>query len=145
MQCEIAVEPQAGGGVRVTLVNCGFRNITTVLPPGDRVFRDENSRGLDAGPQGYLTVFRDGVLECKSKDTEFDTKLPAAVARDLFDAFANLPVGQPLEDAIEVGGEMDEEEENPAVNPNPEGGRRRSRVKKQTRRTQRKRRNTIRK
>lgn len=139
MECQIVLEPQVGGGVRVTLTNCGFRNITAVLPPGERVVRDANSQGLDAGPQGYFTVFRDGVLECKSRDTEFDTKLPAAIARDLFDAFAALPAGQALEEGIEVGGEMDEGgEENPQVNPDPQGGRKRG--KKQTRRARKTRR-----
>jgi hypothetical protein len=144
MECVISIVPQEEGGPRVTLTNCGIRSITTVLPADSLVFDGGNTRGLEGG-DGHLTIWQDGTLECRSGETEFDTKLPAAIAQDLFAAFKDL-AGNALENPIEVGKEMEEEEENPAVNPNPEGGKkRRSRVKKQTRRSQRKRRNTIRK
>jgi hypothetical protein len=138
MECVISIVPQEEGGPRVTLRNCGIRSITTVLPADSLVFDGGNTRGLEGG-DGHLTIWQDGTLECKSGETEFDTKLPAALAQDLFAAFEGL-AGNALVDAIEVGQEMEEdEEENPAVNPNPEGGKKR-RTKKQVRRVRKTRR-----
>lgn len=139
MECVISIVPHAGEGPHLTLRNCGIQSITTILPAESLVFDGGNARGLEGG-DGYLTIWQDdGTLECRSGETEFVIKLPAALAQDLFAAFGGR-AGNALVDAIQVGEDMEEdEEENPAVNPNPEGGKKR-RTKKQVRRARKTRR-----
>lgn len=144
----ITIEPRVGGGPVVQLKPCEGTTITMTMPEGTRIFEDGGASGL-AGDDASLTIHPDGTLEYDSPTTEYSMTLPAGLRVSLVQAFAGRN-GQDLEDEIELPEEgapaPEEEEENPQVNPNPEGGRkRRSRVKKQTRRAQRKRRNTVRK
>lgn len=143
----ITIEPRVGGGPVVQLKPCAGMTITMTMPAGTRIFEDEGASGL-AGDDASLTIHPDGTLEYDSPTAEYSLMLPAGLRTPLVQAFAGRN-GQDLEDDIllpEEGAPVpEEEEENPRVNPNPEGGRkRRSRVKKQTRRSQRKRRNTVR-
>jgi hypothetical protein len=147
----IALEPRmGGGGLMVALEPCAGAVFVMTMPEGTRIFEDEDIRGVQ-GPEGEpsLTIHRDGTLEYDSPDAEYSLTLPPALAGPFFAAFEGRN-GQALEEAIVLPDEnapavAEDEEENPRVEENPQGGRkRRSRVKKQTRRTQRKRRNTVR-
>jgi hypothetical protein len=147
----ITIEPRVGGGPVVQLIPCAGVTVTMTMPGPTRIFEGQGIRGLNVpwAENGLaLVIHEDGTLEYNSPWAEYSLVLPRGLADELYAAFAGRN-GQALENVIELPGENapapEEEEENPQVNPNPEGGRkRRSRVKKQTRRTQRKRRNTVR-
>ena len=110
------------------------------MPEGVYVFEEGGRRGLE-GAGHSLTIHQDGTLEYDSQTAEYNIHLPPAIADPLYAAFEGR-AGQPLQEAIEVDGDAEEDPANV-------GGRKRrargSRVKKQTRRTKGRRRNTVRK
>ena len=131
----IAIERRQGSGPIVTLVPCEGTEVVLTMPEGVYVFEEDASRGLE-GNGHSLTIHQDGTLEYDSQTAEYHLQLPRAMADELYAAFEGR-AGQGLDAAIEVEGEED---------PTNVGGRkRRSRVKKQTRRTKGRRRNTVRK
>jgi hypothetical protein len=120
------------------------------MPNATRVFEEAGIRGLDvpgAANGASLAIHQDGTLEYNSPTAEYSLVLPRGIADELYAAFQGRN-GQALEDDIDLEAAV---EENPAgpnagEEENPQGGRkRRSRVKKQTRRAKGKRRNTVRK
>ena len=147
----IDIEPRVGGGPVVTIEPCDGVSIVMTMPNGVRVFHGNDVRGLEGGGHSLTIHDEEGLVEYMSPDAEYNINLPVEVADAVYAALANLE-GQPLED--EIHAPEDEEEDAPpepnpaveAVDEDPRGGRkRRSRVKKQTRRTKGKGRKTIRK
>ena len=140
MPCEIAIELQEDGeGPRITLTGCnGGRSFTSRLPNNAVVFNDpETSRGLEAGHDWSFSVHLDGTVEFNSPAVEYSTTVSEPLARRFYTALEGR-AGNVLGDDIVVDDTATEAED-----PSNVGGRkRRSRVKKQTRRAQRKRRNT---
>ena len=136
MSCTLSIEPEAGKP-RITLTNCHGFTITAVLPASARVFDDEDHIvGVAAGP-AYFTVHQDGTLEFVSESVEYYTTISTGFARAISDALAPL-AGNAVTDDIEI-------EDPTSVDEDPQAAGRRSRVKKQARRTQRKGRNPKRK
>lgn len=147
----IHIEPRVGGGPTVTIEPCDGVTITMTMPNGVRVFHGNDIRGLEGGGHSLTIHDEEGLVEYMSPDAEYSINLPVELADHVYAALANV-AGQPLEDEIHAPEDEEEEaaEDNPAVEAaadgDPQGGRkRRSRLKKQTRRTKRKSRKTIRK
>jgi hypothetical protein len=138
----IAIDPRVGGGPVVELKPCAGTTVVMTMPAGTRIFEDGATRGL-AGGDASLTIHRDGTLEYDSPTAEYSLTLPAGLGADLFAAFAGRN-GQELEDEIELDDADAENPQQDEENPQNAGRKRRSGVKKQTRRSQRKRRNTVR-
>lgn len=132
----ISIGPRIGGGPVVQLIPCPGVTISMTMPAGTRIFDEGGTRGLEAPDRAALSIHQDGTLEYDSASAEYSLRLPAGLAEELFAAFQGKG-GQALDDEIELEAEG---EENPGA---VEGGRR-SRLKKQTRRTKGKRRNTVR-
>lgn len=146
----ITIDPQVGGGPIVQLIPCEGVTITMTMSAGVRVYEEAGRRGLHVPGTANgtaLSIHENGTLEYDSPVAEYSLRLPRGLADDLFAAFQGKN-GQVLEDEIDLETEEGENPAGPNVGEeeNPYGGRKlRSRVKKQARRTQRKRRNTVRK
>ena len=143
----IDIEPRIGGGPIVTIEPCDGVSIVMTMPNGVRVFHGNDIRGLQGGGHSLTVHDEEGLVEYMSPDAEYSIHLPVELADQVYAALADLN-GQPLDDEIHAPEDEGEDaaEENPG---DPQGGRKRRlrglRVKKQTRRTKGKRRNTIRK
>jgi hypothetical protein len=137
----------AGGGPTVVFRPCDGVEIVVSMPYTTVVFGDADFRGLHQGSVDGPTfiVARDGTFEFDDKKAvEINTIIPRRMAQDLFDALGPL-VGQKVTRDIAANAEGEAGVEDPGSASEDPQGAGRSRVKKQARRTQRKRRNPKRK
>jgi hypothetical protein len=131
------------GGPTVVFIPCEGVKIVVSMPYTTVVWEDARAgmRGLHQGAVNgpSFIVMRDGTFEFEdtASGVEIQTIIPLSMARDLYDALGPL-VGQHVTRDIAANAGAGDEDEDPQ-------GAGRSRVKKQTRRTQRKRRNPKRK
>ena len=133
-----------GGGPTVVVKPCDGVEIVVSMPATTVVFEADGMRGLHQGVArgpNFVVDPRDGAFEFDDmRGVEINTILPRQMARDLYDALGPL-VGQRVTRDIAANGQAEAGEEDPgAAGEDPQGAGR-SRVKKQARRTQRKRRN----
>lgn len=132
-----------GGGPTVVFKPCDGVEIVVSMPYTTVVFGDADFRGLHQGSVDGPTfiVARDGTFEFDDKKAvEINTIIPQQMARDLYDALGPLVGGRVTRDIAANAAAAAEEED-----PQAAGRSRGLRVKKQARRTQRKRRNPKRK
>ena len=137
-----------GGGPTVVFKPCDGVEIVVSMPSTTVVYEADGMRGLHQGAArgpNFVVDPRDGAFEFDDmRGVEINTILPRQMARDLYDALGPL-VGQRVTRDIAANGQAEAGEEDPgAAGEDPQGAGR-SRVKKQARRTQRKRRNPKRK
>lgn len=137
-----------GGGPTVVFKPCEGVEIVVSMPATTVVFDSDGMRGLHQGSArgpNFVVDPRDGAFEFDdTRGVEINTVIPRQMARDLYDALGPL-VGQKVTRDIAANGEADEGDEDPVQASDDPQGAGRSRVKKQARRTQRKRRNPKRK
>jgi hypothetical protein len=131
-----------GGGPTVVFKPCDGVEIVVSMPYTTVVWEDARAgmRGLHQGSVDgpVFVVMRDGTFEFDDKKAvEINTIIPQQMARDLYDALGPLVGGRVTRDIAANAAAAAEEEDPQAAG--------RSRVKKQARRTQRKRRNPKRK
>lgn len=138
----------AGGGPTVVFRPCDGVEIVVSMPATTVVFEADGMRGLHQGAARGPTILvdpRDGTLEFDdTRMVEINTTIPRQMARSLYDALGPL-VGRRVDRDIAANGEARAAEEDPGDDNEDPQGAGRSRVKKQARRTQRKRRNPKRK
>jgi hypothetical protein len=133
-----------GGGPTVVFRPCDGVEIVVSMPYTTVVWEDAPAgmRGLHQGSVDgpVFVVMRDGTFEFDDKKAvEINTVIPQQMARDLYDALGPLVGGRVTRDIAANAAGAEEED------PQAAGRSRGLRVKKQARRTQRKRRNPKRK
>lgn len=132
-----------GGGPTVVFRPCDGVEIVVSMPYTTVVWEDARAgmRGLHQGSVDgpSFIVMRDGTFEFEDTQSgvEINTIIPQQMARDLYEALGPLVGRRVTRDIAANAGAAEEDED-------PQAAGRRSRVKKQARRTQRKRRNTVR-
>lgn len=138
----------AGGGPTVVFTPCEGTKIVVSMPATTVLFEADGMRGLHQGSvrgPNFVVDPRDGAFEFDDmRGVEINTKLPLQMARALYDAL-DPSLGRRVDRDIAVNADAAANNEDPGDDNEDPQGAARSRVKKQTRRTQRKRRNTIRK